>query len=111
MCVCVCVTLSALYFWACTSADGERPVCVCSPAANPLIGQVAREIIRHGGSALLAETPELIGAEPYVLKNVKSPEVAKGEAHTHTKAPHTQSRTRITHISATHTFSLSHTHA
>ena len=47
-------------------------------SANPLIGLVAREIITHGGSALLAETPELIGAEPYVLKNVKTLDVARG---------------------------------
>jgi altronate dehydratase len=39
--------------------------------ANPLAGAVAREVIRHGGAAVLAETDELIGAEGYVLKNVR----------------------------------------
>ncbi|WP_049797659.1 UxaA family hydrolase [Kribbella flavida] len=39
--------------------------------ANPLSGAVAREVIRHGGTAVLAETDELIGAEGYVLKNVR----------------------------------------
>lgn len=40
-------------------------------SANPLSGAVAREVIRHGGIAVLAETDELIGAEGYVLKNVR----------------------------------------
>lgn len=40
-------------------------------SANPLSGAVAREVIRHGGVAVLAETDELIGAEGYVLKNVR----------------------------------------
>jgi altronate dehydratase len=46
-------------------------------SANPLIGWVAKEIIKHGGSAVLAETDELIGAEPYVLDNVKDLHTAK----------------------------------
>ncbi|MGH9339409.1 MAG: UxaA family hydrolase [Acidobacteriota bacterium] len=46
-------------------------------SANPLAGWVAREIIRHGGSANLAETDELIGAESYVLNNVKDLETAR----------------------------------
>ena len=45
--------------------------------ANPLAGAVAAEVIRHGGTAVLAETDELIGAEEYVLKNVRSVEVAR----------------------------------
>ncbi|MBF2760467.1 MAG: UxaA family hydrolase [Ectothiorhodospiraceae bacterium AqS1] len=40
-------------------------------SGNPLAGSVAKEIIRHGGSAVLAETDELIGAEPYMLANVR----------------------------------------
>ncbi len=40
-------------------------------SGNPLIGWVARELIRHGGAANLAETDELIGAEPYVLGKVR----------------------------------------
>lgn len=40
-------------------------------SGNPLAGWVARELIRHGGTANLAETDELIGAEPYVLANVR----------------------------------------
>ncbi|GAB3817543.1 UxaA family hydrolase [Kribbella italica] len=40
-------------------------------SANPLAGNVGAEVIRHGGAAVLAETDELIGAENYVLKNVR----------------------------------------
>lgn len=40
-------------------------------SANPLAGNVGAELIRHGGAAVLAETDELIGAEGYVLKNVR----------------------------------------
>jgi len=40
-------------------------------SGNPLISLVAREIIRFGGSAVIAETAELIGAEAYMLQRVK----------------------------------------
>ena len=40
-------------------------------SGNALAGWVAKELIRHGGAANLAETDELIGAEPYVLSNVR----------------------------------------
>lgn len=40
-------------------------------SGNPLAAWVAREVIRHGGTANLAETDELIGAESHVLQSVK----------------------------------------
>ena len=40
-------------------------------SGNPLAAWVAREIIRNGGGANLAETDELIGAEPYICNNVR----------------------------------------
>jgi len=46
-------------------------------SANPLLGLVAKDLVRHGGSANLAETDELIGAEPYVLSNVRDLETAR----------------------------------
>ena len=46
-------------------------------SANPLVAAVSREVVRHGGSAVLAETDELIGAEAYVLSNVRSEQVAR----------------------------------
>jgi altronate dehydratase len=46
-------------------------------SANPLVAWVSREVVRNGGIANLAETDELIGAEHYVLKNVRDLETAK----------------------------------
>lgn len=46
-------------------------------SANPLAGRVGAEFIKHGGVACLAETDELIGAEGYVLKNVRTTDVAR----------------------------------
>jgi altronate dehydratase len=46
-------------------------------SANPLVGILSREIVAHGGSANLAETDELIGAESYVLSNVRNLETAE----------------------------------
>ena len=46
-------------------------------SGNPLAAWVAREIIRYGGAANLAETDELIGAEPYVLQKVRDAETAR----------------------------------
>jgi altronate dehydratase len=40
-------------------------------SGNPLAAWVAREIIRYGGSANLAETDELMGSEHYILQNVR----------------------------------------
>ncbi len=45
-------------------------------SGNPLAAWVAKEIIRYGGTAHLAETDELIGAEAYVLQNVRDLETA-----------------------------------
>ena len=45
-------------------------------SGNPLAGWVAKEVIRHGGAAMLAETDELIGAEPYMLSNVRDYDTA-----------------------------------
>jgi len=46
-------------------------------SSNPLLSSVAKEIVQNGGIANLAETDELIGAESYVLKNVKDLETAR----------------------------------
>jgi altronate dehydratase len=40
-------------------------------SGNPLVAWMARETVRCGGAANLAETSELIGAESYVLQNVR----------------------------------------
>ncbi|MBO0812132.1 MAG: UxaA family hydrolase, partial [Microlunatus sp.] len=46
-------------------------------SANPLAGAVGREVIKHGGIACLAETDELIAAEGYVLKKIRSADLAE----------------------------------
>ena len=46
-------------------------------SANPLVAWVSGEVVRNGGGANLAETDELIGAEHYVLKNVRDLATAK----------------------------------
>ncbi len=40
-------------------------------SGNPLAGALVHEVVRHGGAGCLCETDELMGAESYVLKNVK----------------------------------------
>jgi altronate hydrolase len=44
--------------------------------ANPALGVAADLLISHGGSAILAETPEIYGAEPLLLARARSPAVA-----------------------------------
>lgn len=46
-------------------------------SANPLLGWISRELVRYGGAANLAESDELIGAEPYVLQKVRDIETAR----------------------------------
>ena len=46
-------------------------------SGNPLAGWLARQVVACGGSANLAETDELIGAESYVLSNVRDLATAK----------------------------------
>lgn len=46
-------------------------------SGNALAGWVAKEIIRNGGGASLAETDELIGAESYMLDNVRDLQTAQ----------------------------------
>jgi altronate dehydratase len=40
-------------------------------SGNPLAGAIVHEVIRHGGTGLLTETDEAVGAESYLLKNVR----------------------------------------
>ncbi|MEP7289592.1 MAG: altronate dehydratase family protein [Chloroflexota bacterium] len=43
--------------------------------ANPLVGLIADEIVRQGGTAVLAETPEIYGAEHLLTRRAISPAV------------------------------------
>ena len=46
-------------------------------SGNPLAAYVAKDVIGYGGCANLAETDELIGAEEYLLQNVRDIQTAK----------------------------------
>lgn len=45
--------------------------------ANPALGAAADLLVRHGGTAILAETPEIYGAEHLLTRRAVSDEVAK----------------------------------
>jgi altronate hydrolase len=44
--------------------------------ANPALGHAADLLVRHGGTAILAETPEIYGAEHLLTRRAASPQVA-----------------------------------
>ena len=57
----------------CGGSDSFSGLC-----GNPLSGEVAARLItQHGGRAILAESPELVGAEPYILSKVANEETAR----------------------------------
>jgi altronate hydrolase len=45
--------------------------------ANPLVGLAADEVVRQGGTVVLAETPEIYGAEHLLTQRAASKEVAE----------------------------------
>ena len=45
--------------------------------ANPLVGMVADEVVRQGGTVVLAETPEVYGAEHLLTRRAMSREVGQ----------------------------------
>jgi galactarate dehydratase len=56
----------------CGGSDGWSGV-----TANPLVGLVSDRIVRQGGTAVLAETPEIYGAEHLLANRVAEPEVGR----------------------------------
>ena len=46
-------------------------------SANPVVGLAGREIVRYCGAVSLTETDELVGAEGYILANVRNPATAR----------------------------------
>ncbi len=56
----------------CGGSDGWSGV-----TANPVVGLVADEIVRQGGYAVLAETPEIYGAEHLLTRRAISREVGE----------------------------------
>ncbi len=51
-------------------------------SGNPLAAWLAKEVLHHGGSANLAETDELVGAEAYVLAKVRDAATVRRFLHT-----------------------------
>src|SRR3712207_5534533 len=56
----------------CGGSDGNSGV-----TANPAVGWMTDEIVRHGGSSVLAETTETYGAEHILTKRAVSREVGE----------------------------------
>lgn len=56
----------------CGGSDGWSGV-----TANPVVGLVADELVRQGGTVVLAETPEIYGAEHLLFCRAVTPEVGQ----------------------------------
>jgi arabinonate dehydratase len=56
----------------CGGSDGYSGI-----SANPALGHAADLIVRHGGTAVLSETPEIYGAEHLLTRRATTPEVAR----------------------------------
>ncbi len=55
----------------CGGSDGYSGI-----TANPALGAAADLLVRHGGTAILSETPEIYGAEHLLTRRAQSPEIA-----------------------------------
>ena len=56
----------------CGGSDGYSGI-----TANPALGFAADLLVRHGGTAVLSETPEIYGAEHLLTRRAVSPETAQ----------------------------------
>jgi altronate hydrolase len=56
----------------CGGSDGYSGI-----TANPALGWAMDEIVRYGGTAILAETPEIYGAEQLLVRRARSEAVAR----------------------------------
>ncbi len=56
----------------CGGSDGYSGI-----TANPALGVAADILVRHGGTAILSETPEIYGAEHLLTRRAKNPEVGQ----------------------------------
>jgi arabinonate dehydratase len=56
----------------CGGSDGYSGI-----TANPSLGAAVDLLVRHGGTAILAETPEIYGAEHLLTRRAESSEVAE----------------------------------
>ncbi|WP_432261056.1 UxaA family hydrolase [Cupriavidus sp. TMH.W2] len=56
----------------CGGSDGYSGI-----SANPALGAAVDRLVRHGGTAILSETPEIYGAEHLLTRRAVSPEVGQ----------------------------------
>ena len=56
----------------CGGSDGYSGI-----TANPALGYAADILVRHGGTAILSETPEIYGAEHLLTRRARTPEVGQ----------------------------------
>ena len=56
----------------CGGSDGYSGI-----SANPALGVASDLLIRHGGTAVLSETPEIYGAEHLLTRRAANPDVAR----------------------------------
>lgn len=56
----------------CGGSDGYSGI-----TANPALGAAVDELVRHGGTAILSETPEIYGAEHLLTRRAVTPEVGR----------------------------------
>ncbi len=56
----------------CGGSDGYSGI-----SANPALGAAVDRLVRHGGTAILSETPEIYGGEHLLTRRAASPEVAR----------------------------------
>ena len=56
----------------CGGSDGYSGI-----TANPALGVAADLLVRHGGTAILSETPEIYGAEHLLTRRAATPEVGE----------------------------------
>src|SRR5437773_601385 len=56
----------------CGGSDGNSGL-----SANPALGVASDELVRYGGTAVLAETPEIYGAEPLLTPRALTPAVGQ----------------------------------
>ncbi len=55
----------------CGGSDGYSGI-----SANPALGAAVDRLVRHGGSAILSETPEIYGGEHLLTRRATTPEIA-----------------------------------
>ncbi len=56
----------------CGGSDGYSGI-----SANPALGAAVDQLVRHGGTAILSETPEVYGAEHLLTRRAVTPEVGE----------------------------------